>query len=242
MSSYDGSGTARLPVSKATGMTASSVWITGNVQLWPRTLAVVANAEQSASLNDAQRGWLTKAIDNTIPSTATFQRNTEELAVLCRRGKAHMIMASSAELQQLPRQLRACLSVASHRSIDGATARADRRITGEHDGRSQRCSCLRSAESVGDKAEAVSPVDGNYLVDITASDLRAAGDSPEEAGAENYGEFGSFFDRGHFAFTQHQSPACTWGYGTFTVTGDKLEIVLIDGGGIAPNNGDQPSR
>ena len=37
---------------------------------------------------------------------------------------------------------------------------------------------------------------------------------------------GSVFDRGHFAFTQHQSPACTWGYGTFTCDRRQASNVL----------------
>ena len=76
-------------------------WITGNVQLWPRPLAVVANADSFDSLSDAQRTWLTKAIQNAIPSMAAQQRNTEELGTLCRRGKAQIIQASEAEIKQL---------------------------------------------------------------------------------------------------------------------------------------------
>src|SRR5262249_57065343 len=43
-------------------------------------------------------------------------------------------------------------------------------------------------------------------------------------------------DRGHFAFTQEDRQACTWGYGTFTVRGNKMEWLVINGGGIAPDN------
>ena len=49
-------------------------WITGNVQLWPRALAVVGNAASFDSLSDAQRIWLTEAIHNVIPSMAALQR------------------------------------------------------------------------------------------------------------------------------------------------------------------------
>ena len=76
-------------------------WITGNVQLWPRALAVVGNAASFASLSDAQRIWLTEAIHNVIPSMAALQRNTEELGSLCRRGKAETIQASSTQIKQL---------------------------------------------------------------------------------------------------------------------------------------------
>src|SRR4029453_6751582 len=76
-------------------------WITGNVQLWPRALAVVANADSFDSLNDAQRSWLTKAIHSAIPSTVALQMDTEELGAMCRRGKAQIIRAPSDQLKQL---------------------------------------------------------------------------------------------------------------------------------------------
>ena len=76
-------------------------WITGNAQLWPRSLAVVANADSFDSLNDTQRGWLSKASQNAIPSMAALQREDEGLGVLCRRGKAQIIQASTAQLKEL---------------------------------------------------------------------------------------------------------------------------------------------
>jgi TRAP-type C4-dicarboxylate transport system substrate-binding protein len=76
-------------------------WITVNAQLWPRALAIVANANSLDSISDAQRAWLTQAIHDAIPPTAALQANDEELGVLCRRGKAQTIHASSAQIKQL---------------------------------------------------------------------------------------------------------------------------------------------
>ena len=217
-------------------------WITGNAQLWPRPVAVVANADGFDSLSDTQRGWLTKAIQNVIPSMVALQRNSEQLGALCRRGKAQIIQASSAQVKQLRdgfapvyQWLRGDASTA--RYLDQIDALKAGVIADPND----VPDCSRLSQSSGgtpsaSPPEAVSSIDGNYLVEISPSDLRAAGDSPELAGAENYGEFRFVFDRGHFAFTQHQSPACTWGYGTFSVTGGKLHMSFIDGGGEAPNN------
>ena len=42
------------------------------------------------------------------------------------------------------------------------------------------------------------------------------------------------FDHGAFAITQENREACTWGYGTFTVDGNRMSWNFTDGGGIAP--------
>jgi TRAP-type transport system periplasmic protein len=210
-------------------------WITGNVQLWPRALAVVANADSFDSLTDAQRGWLTEAIQNAIPSMAALQREDEGLGILCRRGKAQIIQASSAQIGQLRdgfapvyRWLRGDASTARFLDqIDSLKAGVTADPNDVPD-----CSRLSHA-SVPD---AVSPIDGNYLAKITKSDLISAGIPHGDVVVENYGEFWIVFDRGRFAFTQHESPACTWGYGTFSVTGDKLQMSFVDGGGKSPND------
>ena len=74
MSRYDG---LELQISAIADYDDDVKWITGNAQLWPRPLAVVANADSFDSLNDAQRAWLTKSIQNAIPSMAALQRDTE---------------------------------------------------------------------------------------------------------------------------------------------------------------------
>ena len=53
---------------------------------------------------------------------------------------------------------------------------------------------------------------------------------------ENYGAWTLVLDRGRFAVTQQDSQACTWGYGTFTIKGNRIEWLFTDGGGIAPTN------
>jgi TRAP-type C4-dicarboxylate transport system substrate-binding protein len=210
-------------------------WITGNAQLWPRSLAVVAKADRFDSLNDTQRGWLTKAIQDAIPSMAALQREDEGLDVLCRRGKAQIIQASTAQLKELRegfapvyQWLRGDASTARYLDqIDALKASATADPNDIPD-----CSRQGQASAPG----AVSPIDGNYLAEITKSDLLNAGEPAGDVVVENYGEFRIVFDRGRFAFTQQASPACTWGYGTFSVTGDKLHMSFIDGGGKSPND------
>jgi TRAP-type C4-dicarboxylate transport system substrate-binding protein len=220
-------------------------WITGNAQLWPRPLAVVATADSFDSLSDAQRAWLTQAIRSAIPSTVALQRDTEDLGAMCRRGKAQMINASSAHLKQLRngfapvyQWLRGDASTARYLDqIDalkvGVTA--DPNDVPDCSRLTQPSAGTPSAPPPASASEAVSAIDGNYLARITKSDLLKAGEQPGDLYVENYGEFRIVFDRGRFAFTQQQSPSCTWGYGTFKVTGNKLQMLFIDGGGKSPN-------
>jgi TRAP-type C4-dicarboxylate transport system substrate-binding protein len=149
-------------------------WITGNAQLWPRSLAVVANADSFDTLNDTQRGWLTKAIQNAIPSMAALQRNSEELGVLCRRGKAQIIQASSAQLKELRDGF---APVYQWLRGDTPTARYLDQIhtlkAGVTADPSDVPDCSRLSQAAA--PEAVSPIDGNYLAKITKSDLQNAG-------------------------------------------------------------------
>jgi hypothetical protein len=60
--------------------------------------------------------------------------------------------------------------------------------------------------------------------------------SSPDGQAENWGHWIFVFNHGKFADTQENKPSCTWGYGTFSVRGDKTSWKFSDGGGIAPNN------
>ena len=53
---------------------------------------------------------------------------------------------------------------------------------------------------------------------------------------ENWGHWIFVFDRGQFAFTQENKPSCTWGYGKFSVDGNRTSWTFTDGGGIAPSD------
>jgi hypothetical protein len=55
-------------------------------------------------------------------------------------------------------------------------------------------------------------------------------------GPSNYGLWTYVFDRGRFAITQTNKYACTWGYGTFKVSGNRFAWTFKDGGGVSPDN------
>ena len=163
------------------------------------------------------------------------EREDEGLGVLCRRGKSQIIQASSAQITELRdgfapvyQWLRGDASTARYLDqIDALKASVTADPNDVPD-----CFRMGQASAPG----AVSPIDGNYLAKITKSDLQNAGLSPGDIVAENYGEFRIVFDRGRFAFTQHETPACTWAYGTFSVNGDRLQMSFVDGGGESPND------
>jgi hypothetical protein len=63
-----------------------------------------------------------------------------------------------------------------------------------------------------------------------------AHDTREVASPSNFGHWDFVFDRGQFAITQQSPHACTWGYGTYTVTGNHMAWTFRDGGGRAIDN------
>ena len=125
--------------------------------------------------------------------------------MLCRRGKAQTIQASSAQIKQLRdgfapvyQWLRGDASTARYLDqIDALKAgvTADPNDVPDCSGLSQ----------VFGAPTTVSPIDGNYLAKVTKSDLLNAGVPHGDVVVENYGEFRIVFDRGRFAFTQHES-------------------------------------
>ncbi len=91
-------------------------------------------------------------------------------------------------------------------------------------------SCVRASQF----APEAGPLDGVYQSTVSLADLRVAGADPSELLPENVGKMTFVFDLGRFATTTESPRACTWGYGTLTVRGGGLDLVLTGGGGIAP--------
>jgi hypothetical protein len=89
-------------------------------------------------------------------------------------------------------------------------------------------SCGREAAP---EAPARTPLDGTWRMDT------GRGAAAPEYLDENWGHwiFVFVFDRGRFAITQENATSCTWGYGTYTVDGDRTTWRFADGGGQAPN-------
>jgi hypothetical protein len=82
-------------------------------------------------------------------------------------------------------------------------------------------------------ATLATPFDGTYRMVTTE---RQALKSDPNVPAENWGTWTFVFSNGRFAITQENQQACTWGYGTYVATDDRVEWTFTNGGGIAPNH------
>jgi TRAP-type transport system periplasmic protein len=76
-------------------------FITANVNLWPQTVALLANPAGLSALTEEQRGWVRRAAaDASVRSTGMFQDEDAIVATVCQRG-ARFANASEADLAGL---------------------------------------------------------------------------------------------------------------------------------------------
>lgn len=232
-------------------------WITTNVGLWPRPMAIVAGTGAWGKLTGTQRGWLVQAAKDAISDTTRLQAGVEDIATMCRRGKIAIVSASASEISQLRL---AFAPVDRWLRTDAVTAGYLDRIqtikqqAGDTpSGQSVDCTSLASraipTQSPGPgsgsplpspvPAGPASKIDGNYGMLTTAEELTAAGASPGEVTPGNWGDLRWVLDRGRFASTQFASTkstgrTCTWNYGTYVLQdGQVVELTILGGGGIA---------
>ena len=208
-------------------------YLTANVSLWPRPLVLFANGKAWAALTPAQRRILSRAVTGDQAAETDVARGNErtDTAILCRRGLLRFLTASPADLAALRRAVQ---PVYRQLQRDPQTGRYIRQIEAMGTGVAAEPApgCGHAARPAGKAG----PLNGVWQFTTTAADLRALpGVSQGDIVPENYGTYTFVIDRGRFAFTQENRQACTWAYGTFTVTGDRFEWLFTDGGGIAPD-------
>jgi TRAP-type C4-dicarboxylate transport system substrate-binding protein len=210
-------------------------YLTANVNLWPRPRVLFANGKAWAALTPAQRGILRQAAADDLAPEARVVRDSEgtDTAILCRRG-LHFLTASPADVAALRRAVQ---PVYDQLERHPQTRRYIRQIEAMRKGLSPdpEPGCAPTARLAG----TAGPLDGVWQFTDTPADLQAANAQSDNSQAdivpENYGTWTLVFDQGRFAVTQEDSQACTWGYGTFAVKGNKMQWLFTDGGGIAPN-------
>jgi TRAP-type C4-dicarboxylate transport system substrate-binding protein len=204
-------------------------YVSANVNLWPRPLVLFANARVFASLTAIQRRALYQAAPGLIHA------QTSHVVALDRESGGNICRAASVTLQTAAAgdlaQLRAAVQpVYSDLQRDPATRRAITDIEqlkrGSPPAPPDAIGGCRGRAAAGRKK---TPVDGTWAMTTARRDA-----GPDYA-AENWGKWIFVFDRGRFADTQENKQACTWGYGTYTLKGDKVEWTFKDGGGEAPN-------
>jgi TRAP-type C4-dicarboxylate transport system substrate-binding protein len=199
-----------------------------NVDLWPRPLVLVAGSRAYSRLSAEQRRILRTAAANVVPKALTLVRNTEAEASgnICRRGGATFDAATSSELRALRLAVEPVFrDLERHPATRAAIEAIERHKAELGEPPADLASCERAAEPPASDATAI---DGVWRMDTD----REAVDY--DYYAENWGRWTYVFDRGRFAITQENGDACTWGYGTFAVDGNRMSWTFTDGGGIAP--------
>ena len=216
--------------------------VTANVNLWPRPISVVANTATFTRLTSQQRNVLRRAARQSLDATLALQQQDEQDAfgILCRRGHIRLTGASADDIASLRSASRPVLDWLSQ---DADTATALARIESLRPKvatvSDETPSCEGDAPEPGPSAAAPGkrgPLDGTWTMTTSAAQSAASGgDDGGPQAPENFGDWLFIVDRGRFAFTQQNGAACTWGYGTWTVQGQRVEWRFTDGGGIAPS-------
>src|SRR5262249_33810327 len=184
-----------------------------------------------AALTPAQRGVLRQAVTADLTAETQVVRGNEQTdtAILCRRG-VRFLTASPADLAALRRAVRPVYHQLE-RDPQTPGSLQQSHATRQEMPPEPAPGCAQIPQLVG----RTGPLDGVWQFTSTPADLRAIGTPQGDIVPENYGTYTIVINRGRFAFTQEDTRACTWGYGTFTVHGNQFEQLFTDGGGIPPH-------
>ncbi|HZQ64961.1 MAG TPA: hypothetical protein VFA66_07025 [Gaiellaceae bacterium] len=180
-----------LPLYELTGQEEVAPYVTVNVNLWPQTIALIANPRR---LGGRAAGWLREAAHDAVTrSLALADRDTVAAAELCRRG-ARFETASAADLVALRRAF-----VPVYRTLERdpqtrrfiAQIERLKRATPADPPLPLRRACSGVAPARGSVAGTPAAgdqhaLDGVYRVAWTRADLLRAGTSPLFA-RETYG-------------------------------------------------------
>jgi TRAP-type C4-dicarboxylate transport system substrate-binding protein len=207
----------------------SAKYLTANVNLWPRPLILFASQAAFGALTADQRDVLRRAVAAAIPAQTASHRlsDRESAGNLCRAGE-QFITPSARDMAALRR---AVAPVYAELRRDPHTREMVERIEALRDpadAAPDQLSCANPATT----ATRPSRLDGVWRTTTTPRDHPTG--MPDN-GPGNYGRWIYVFDHGRFAFTQENDLACTWGYGTFIVTGDRVAWTFEDGGGHTPD-------
>jgi TRAP-type C4-dicarboxylate transport system substrate-binding protein len=210
-------------------------YLTANVVLWPRPLVVFANRGALAKLTAADRRILSQAVTDDVSAQTRFQLATESESTgnLCRAHRARFLSASTRDRAALRRAVEPVYGTLDRDPQTRADIAQIRALRGGIP--------PEAAPSCGPRSRAAtsgSPLDGVWVMNTKY------GDEPSDPTPvpDNYGHWIFVFDHGHFADTQEYLNACTWGYGTYTVNGNKMAWTFTDGGGINAESANKPGE
>ena len=209
-------------------------YFTGNVDLWPRPLAVFANAARFAGLPARQQQVIRDALASEVGPALAASRHADELAGpgLCST-EMTVVAAPYGDVSSLHGAVLPVLRKLENDPSLKASLDAIEALKTQLNAPPETLTCPSS--STTPKPSPATPLDGVYEMSANEEELRASGDFVI---VENWGDFVYAFDRGRFALSQENPGlACTWQYGTYIVNGDQVELTYVDGGGVTPNNG-----
>jgi TRAP-type C4-dicarboxylate transport system substrate-binding protein len=209
-------------------------YVTANVNLWPQTLAVIANPGQLARLTSQQRAWLTEALrDAAARSTRLTDGDAGLIPGLCADG-TRFTNASDADIAALRN---AFVPVYAHVEQDPQTrqfiaeiSRLKQHTPPGHElvipsgctGPGPRSPAGNRPPATGTKTTQVTPLDGVWQVTYTRDELIAAHPDPTEVTQDNYGTFTLRFHRGDVSETHAATMQAPQATGTYAVHGDTI--------------------
>ena len=221
-----------LLIYQKTNLWKRAPYVTANVNLWPQTLAVIGNPHRLTRLTAEQRGWLTKAINDTAArSTGPVNGDANVLSELCAAG-ARLENASDSDIAALREAFAPVLEDLQH---DAQTKEFIAEIgrlkqqTGPGKALVIPDDCSRAAASPNPhpsaqptKTTTSTPLDGQWEVTYTKDEFVAAHPDPSEVDPSNWGHFTLKFDRGDFGGSSDPSTPT----GTYVVDGDTITFYV----------------
>jgi TRAP-type C4-dicarboxylate transport system substrate-binding protein len=207
--------------------------LTGNVVFEPRPNVIFMNQRAFGSLTPGQRGVLMRAAARAR-SAGVYQGNDlASVADLCRRG-IKIVSASPADLAGLRGAVqpvyRTLESNPSTKAFINQIA-AIRQAAGDSP---STVTCATAAATSG-TISAAPILQGTWQVTFTQSELAAAGAQPNEMGPSegNWGHFTLRLSHGRWWWRNTGGdpaaiPSSTYAYGTYVVTGNKINFYRHD--------------
>lgn len=192
-------------------------FVTADLNLWPRPLVLVMNADRFDSLSDEQRGVLTEAADNAFDNAMNDSRDEDTISpnTLCEHGMA-LVVAGDEALAALRTAVQPVYA-----EIAASPANADwlDQITSIKESLGARPDTAKCDDLATTEVGAADGFPGGtYQATITAQDYTDFGLEPDATGV-----FTMVFDRDQFSVLQPTTNEAGFA-GTYSVFRDRVEM------------------
>jgi TRAP-type transport system periplasmic protein len=209
-------------------------FVTANVNLWPQTVALIADPDRLSELTEQQRGWLQEAAqDAAAASSGLLDPHEQELVQgLCNSGAA-FVNASDEDIAAL-RDAFAPVYAELEQDPQTAAFIADieelKRQTPPGAVLAFPADCETATPLPGTETTRVTPLDGEWEVTLTREELLEAiarnGNDLLEDNPGNYGHLTLVFDRGDMCGTDD---GVFSGSNTYAIDRDTITIFTPEG-------------